>query len=58
MTRDVLLVRWESFDGNEDRGGGNDENEESVDVGCREEADLNGCRVGRGQVGRFIKWSG
>ena len=29
-----------------------------MDAGCGEKADLNGCKVGWGQVGRFIRWSG
>ena len=58
MTGDVLLVGWESFDGDEDHGGGDDKNEEGVDAICGEKADLDGDRVRQGQVGRFISGSG
>ena len=48
LTRDVLLVGRESFDSNEDGGGGDDKDEESVDVECWEEMNLDGDRVGQG----------
>ena len=42
LTRDILLVQMESFDSNEDDGGSDNKDEESMDVRCGEEADLNG----------------
>ena len=45
LTRDILLVQRESFDGNEDGRGSNDEGEESMGARCGEETDLNGDRV-------------
>ena len=36
LTGDVGLVARESFDGDEDGRGGNDEGIQSVDPGCRE----------------------
>ena len=41
----------------EDGGGGNDEDEKSVDMRHGEEADLNGDRVRQGRVGRFVRGS-
>ena len=58
LARDVLLVRRESFNGDEDGRGGNDENEESMDARCGKEADLDGDRVRQGQAGRFVRGSG
>ena len=45
LARDVLLIQRESFDGDEDGGSGDDEDEKSVDARCGEETDLNGNRV-------------
>ena len=58
LARDVLLVWRESFDDNEDGGGGDHKDEESMDAGRGKETSLNGNRVGQGQMGRFISGSG
>ena len=58
LARDVLLVGRESFNGNEDGGGGNGEDEESMDARHGEEVDLDGGCIRQGQVGRFIRGRG
>ena len=58
LTGDVSLVTEESFDGNEDGRGGNDESVEGVNLRHREESDLDGLKVGQGCVGRFVSGRG
>ena len=58
LARDILLVWREFFDGDENGGGSNNEDEQGMDVGCGEETGLNGDRAGQGRVGRFVKQSG
>ena len=42
LTRDVLLIGRESFDSDEDGGGGDDEDKKGVDARCGKGADLYG----------------
>ena len=58
LAGDVGLVARESFDGDEDGRGGNDEGIQSVDSRCREQGELNWLRVRWGRVGRFVSESG
>ena len=53
----VLLVGRESFDGDEDGGSDDGEDEESMDVRCGE-MDLDGGCIGQGQVGRLVRGRG
>ena len=57
-TGDILLIGGESFDGDENGWGGNDEDKEGVDMRHGKVADLDGQRVGQGQMGRFISGRG
>ena len=58
LTGGVSLVRRESFDGDENGGGSDDEDKEGVDARWGKGMDWDGDRVGRGHVGRFVSWSG
>ena len=58
LTGDVGLVTGESFDCNEDSRGGNDESVEGVNPRHQEESNLDGLRVGRECVGRFVSGRG
>ena len=42
LTRDVLLIERESFNSDEDGGGGNDEDKKGMDARCGKGADLYG----------------
>ena len=54
----VCLVTGESFNGDEDGRGGNDEGVQGMDSRCGKKGESNQLRVGQGCVGRFIRWSG
>ena len=54
LTGDILLVGGESFNGNENDRGSDDEGVKGVNARCGEEMDLDGLKVRWGQVGRFI----
>ena len=58
LARDILLIGRESFDGNEDGGGSNDEDKKGMDARSGQGADLDGQRIGWGQVGRFVSGRG
>ena len=58
LTGDVSLITGESFDGDEDGRGGNDESVEGINPRCQEESDSDGLKVGQGCVGRFISGRG
>ena len=58
LAGDVNLVIGESFNGDEEGRGGNDEGVQSVDSRRREERESDQLRVGWGHVGRFVSRSG
>ena len=58
LAGNILLVTVESFDGDKNGGGCNNEDIESVDVWCWEESNADGLRAGQGWMGRFVKWRG
>ena len=53
LAGEVSLVSWESFDGDEDGGGGNNKGVQGVDSRGWEEGKSDRLRVGRGRMGRL-----
>ena len=58
LAGDVSLITRESFDGNEDGGGGDNEGEQCVNSRGGEKFKPDRLRVGRGRVGRFVSARG
>ena len=58
LAGEVGLVSWESFDSDEDGGGGDNEGVQGVDSRGWEEGKSDRLRVGRGRVGRFVSARG
>ena len=58
LAGNICLVAGESFNGNENGRGGNDEGIEGMNPRCQEESDPDGLRVRWGHVGRFIRGRG
>ena len=58
LAGEVGLVARESFGGNKDGRGGNNENIQGEDPGCREKGETDWLGSRQGSVGRLVSWSG
>ena len=58
LAGEVGLVPWESFNGDDDGGGGDNEGVQGVDSRGWEEGKSDRLRVGQGRVGRFVSARG